>query len=58
MFKCDWFDGNNRNTGNKDDFTIANINKFLSSNEHYLFTSQVQQVLYMEDPLERIGMFS
>ncbi|XP_058003975.1 uncharacterized protein LOC110659856 [Hevea brasiliensis] len=57
MFKCDWFDVHH-NMGVKQDeygFTLLNFSRFIHTGEKvdddpYVFSSQVEQVFYVQDP--------
>jgi hypothetical protein len=57
LFKCDWYDVHNRAGIKKDDFgfTLVNFSRVIHTGiekEHdpFVFSSQVEQVFYVEDP--------
>lgn len=59
LFKCDWYDVHTCNSGTKVDqygFTLMNISIFSESNELYVLATRVQQVLYVEDLIEKVGI--
>ncbi|XP_039119539.1 uncharacterized protein LOC120255833 [Dioscorea cayenensis subsp. rotundata] len=59
LFRCDWADVNNSRGLKKDryGFTIVNFSRTIHTGKHildepYVFSSQVKQVFYSEDPKE------
>ncbi|XP_068338900.1 uncharacterized protein [Pyrus communis] len=57
LFKCNWFDGTSRNTGEgvKSDrygFRLVNFNKISSTSDPFILASQALQVFYVQDPTD------
>jgi len=57
LFKCDWYDVHHRVGLQKDDFgfTLVNFSRKIHTEEKmehdpFVFSSQVEQVFYVEDP--------
>ena len=57
LFKCDWYDVHHRVGLQKDDFgfTLVNFSRKIHTGEKmehdpFVFSSQVEQVFYVEDP--------
>ena len=56
LFKCDWFDVTKEGTGIMRDeklgITLVNFEKLFKTDEKFVFANQVEQVFYVQDPVQ------
>ncbi|KAH7852297.1 hypothetical protein Vadar_022986 [Vaccinium darrowii] len=52
LFKCDWMSEGKNKRPNEHGFTLANFAQLTHANEPFVLASQVQQVFYVEDPVD------
>ncbi|XP_012832644.1 PREDICTED: uncharacterized protein LOC105953520 [Erythranthe guttata] len=53
LFDCDWVSKGRRQKENDDGFTLVNFTKIRRQSEPFVLASQVQQVFYVADPIEK-----
>lgn len=53
LFKCDWVAEGKRKKHDEHGFTLVNFTGLREHNEPFVFASQVQQVFYAEDPIDK-----
>lgn len=53
LFECDWVSKGKRLKEDDDGFTLANFTNIRRQNEPFVLASQVEQVFYVEDPIEK-----
>ena len=52
VFKCDWIESNNRIKVDKLGFTCVNLSKVGHKDDHFILTSQANQVFYVDDQMK------